>query len=201
MSGLFIAVVVILVVISKIRKLASDAQSSGGAERYRHVRTHLEARDGDDQPFSLQQVLAEIEKVKNQARSQAGSPSEARDKLRARIESARRDRPATARTVEKWRALGRDPEGAGDAAGPMGRAPTRADRVADESEGGRDVEHPAGFQALATKAGAAERLAADQAVAAAQVAAGPAPRFKVAELRNALVWQEILSVPVSMRDE
>jgi alkanesulfonate monooxygenase SsuD/methylene tetrahydromethanopterin reductase-like flavin-dependent oxidoreductase (luciferase family) len=200
-SGLLIVVVVILVVISKIRKLASDAQSSGGAERYRHVRTQLEARGGDDQPFSLQQVLAEIEKVKHQAQSQAGSPSEARDKLRARIESARRDRPASTRTVEKWRALGRDQEEMGDAAGPLGRPPTRADRVADESEEGKDVEHPAGFQALATKAGAAERVVADLAAAATQPAAAPTPRFKVAELRNALVWREILSVPVSMRDE
>jgi alkanesulfonate monooxygenase SsuD/methylene tetrahydromethanopterin reductase-like flavin-dependent oxidoreductase (luciferase family) len=200
-SGLFIAVVVILVVISKIRRLASDAQSSGGAERYRNIRTRIEAKGGDDQPFSLQQVLAEIEKVKNQAQSHAGSPSEARDKLRARIESARRDRPASTGSMEKWRALGRDPEETGVAAGPMGRPSTRADRVADESGEGQDVEHPAGFQALATKAGAAERVVADQAAAATQVPAAPAPRFKVAELRNALVWREILSVPVSMRDE
>jgi hypothetical protein len=200
-SGFLVVLIVVLVVIAKIRKLASDVQSSGGAERYRDIRAQIETKAGGDQPFSLQQVLAEIEKVKNQAQRQTGATAESRDEIRARIESARRDRPLSGRTVEKWRALGRDPVGEGEAAGPMGRPSRRLVSVAEEPGEGQDVEHPAGFQSLATKAGAAERAVADQPAAADQAPAAPAARFKVSELRNALVWREILGVPVSMRDE
>jgi hypothetical protein len=200
-SGLIFAVVVVLVVISRIRKLAGEYQSGEGAERVRVVRTRLASASTQDDNFSLQQVLAEIQKVKDEAQRQPGTAAVSRQQMRARLETSRRDRPQSARTLEKWRSLGRDPSEEGEAAGPMGRPSTRSISPAEEVDEGQDVEHPAGFQTLATKAGAPERAVADQTAPTSQAPTGPAPRFKLAELRNALVWREILGLPVSLRDE
>lgn len=196
-----IVLVVVWTVVSKIRAMAGELQSGRGAERYRDIRSRVQTAARSDQPFSLQQVLAEIEKVKNQAQQQGGAGAVSRDQARTRIETSRGDRSPSPRAAEKWRALGRDPVQAKKMAGPMGRPSSRSLSIAAEVEEGQDQEHPAGFVSSATDAGAVERAVADQSAAESGSQAAPALRFTAAQLRNALVWREILGPPVSMREE
>ncbi|HKV74826.1 MAG TPA: hypothetical protein VJN95_09935 [Gemmatimonadales bacterium] len=177
MGGLLFGLIVVVVFIAKIRELAREQRSIEDSAANRPAR-RLSTPDIENRPFSLDQVLAEIQKVKDLSEQERGlAPGRSRPV----------DRKALAERAEaRRRALAAERAAGEDARGPMGR--TAAVKLeSDESPEDEAV--------------AASLPSAPAAEAPAASAAQPAARAKPISIREATIWREILGTPVSLRDE
>ncbi len=177
MGGLLFGLIVVVVFIAKIRELAREqsAIEDGGAKR---PARRLSTPEVENRPFSLDQVLAEIQKVKDLSEQERGL---------ATGRSRPVDRKALAERAEaRRRALAAERAADEDSRGPMGRT------AAVELESDESPEDDAV---------AASPPSAPAGEAPAVPAAQPVSRVKPISIREAAIWREILAPPISLRDE
>ena len=192
MSTFLIGVFIVIAIVSRLREAMKDGKGDRLGDVARQAGRLIPDSVPDEAPasLSLQQVLAEIQKVKAQSERapetmQAGS---ARDQIRRAALTQERKQELAERAERKRResAAARNPE----SVRPLVRTATA-------------IPEPATLDIQAD--GAASRVVPDsptsQAGAAATVSPGPRLRLNATGLRDAFVWREILSLPVSLRDE
>lgn len=193
MNGVIFAIVVVLVLIGKIRE-AMKGSSGGGSDVTARGGGSLSDRvsaSSSDDSFSLQNVLAEIQKVKDQAERTTGmSGAQLRDRIERRTISEQKRKELAERAGKRRESLRIESAPTREPTGPMGRSggvplasdPSPEDNLSAEAPGGSTsapVVMPTG---------------------AVPAALTPA-RLTSAQLRDGAIWREILSPPVSMRDE
>ncbi|MEP6473815.1 MAG: hypothetical protein ABJC74_08840 [Gemmatimonadota bacterium] len=180
--------IVMLVIVSKVREALKQA---GGSEGGRGSEPSPRARNSggaSGESFSLQQVLAEIQKVKEQSQQEqsVGRKAATFTQARSSVLNSLKQKELVERAAARRQSIAqiRQRESA-----PLVRvsAPAAAVVVSDEPS-------------VAVTSTAAPLELVDVSAATPGVAS-PAPRFTAARLRDAVIWREILSPPVSLRDE
>jgi hypothetical protein len=193
MNAVIIGIFIVIAIVSRLREAMKDKPGDRLRDGVRPTGRLLPDSEPDQAPgaLSLQQVLAEIQKVKTQSERapetmQAGSvrdqirraalTQERKQELAERAERKRRE-AAAARNAESVHPVGRL-----SAAGPQ---PAPVAPVADQPPSETaPAEAPASQLATVTQGSTPLLL-----------------RPNPAQMRDAFVWREILSVPVSLREE
>ncbi|MEO8030280.1 MAG: hypothetical protein ABJC74_05500 [Gemmatimonadota bacterium] len=188
MGGTIAVLIVAFVIYSKIRDGLKRAGMPGGGRGGDDSRRSPSAGGTSGEVFSLQQVLAEIQKVKQQSQQgqSAGRKPATFNQARSSVLNSLKQTGLAERAAARRYAIA--------------QVPTRESRpLVRVSEPVTVVTEP-DEPPVAVSSTAAPLELVDVNAATPGVAA-PAPRFTAAQLRDAVIWREILSPPVSMRDE